>query len=415
MPNYTKNIVPSAQAGPGRVSRQLSRRSIFEALLHKGPISRADLAKVTGLSKQTTSEVIDGFEQQGIVRPVGRTSGNVGRTAVLYELSPEGGHVLGVDLGATNLRVAIADISSRVLCEAAEPTNPEGGLRALDQIVRLANRLARDVGSHPRRIRSIVVATPGRVNPISGAIELAPNIIGLNQFDVVGLLSDKLGRPVRIENDVNLALLGEIWHGCAQGVANVALISLGTGIGLGLSVDGHLVRGAHGAAGEIGYLPIAGDLSTPEARNQGSLEYEMAAGGIIRRYKSAGGTSVENIPTLFKRMERGDVIATAVINETARLMGLTAAIVVATVDPQLLVLGGSVGGRSGFAARVAEQLSLVCTRSIEIRTSKLGDRATITGALAVALGRLHEDLFGIADLHGALALPAPKPISQTAQ
>ena len=79
------------------LTRQLSQRSVFEALLHRSPISRADLAKVTGLSKQTTSEVIDAFEQQGLVRPIGRTSGNVGRTAVLYELSPEGGHVLGID------------------------------------------------------------------------------------------------------------------------------------------------------------------------------------------------------------------------------------------------------------------------------------------------------------------------------
>src|ERR1700735_1820989 len=104
------------------VTRQLSRRSVFEALLHRGPISRADLAKVTSLSKQTMSEVIDALEQQGLVRPVGRTSGNVGRTAVLYELSPDGGHVLGIDLGARRLTVALADIVRRVLDDADELT-----------------------------------------------------------------------------------------------------------------------------------------------------------------------------------------------------------------------------------------------------------------------------------------------------
>ena len=85
------------------VTRQLSRRSVFEALLLRSPISRADLAKVTYLSKQTVSEVVDALEQQGLVRPVGRSSGNVGRTAVLYELSPEGGHVLGIDLGSPTI------------------------------------------------------------------------------------------------------------------------------------------------------------------------------------------------------------------------------------------------------------------------------------------------------------------------
>ena len=127
------------------LTRQLSQRSVFEALLHRSPISRADLAKVTGLSKQTTSEVIDSFEQQGLVRPIGRTSGNVGRTAVLYELSPEGGHVLGIDLGALRLTVALADIAGRVLAEADEPTDSRGGAWVVDQIARLSDRLARDL------------------------------------------------------------------------------------------------------------------------------------------------------------------------------------------------------------------------------------------------------------------------------
>src|ERR1700692_2085018 len=135
------------------VPRQLSRRSVFEALLHRSPISRADLAKATSLSKQTMSEVIDAFEQQGLVRQTGRTSGNVGRTAVLYELSPEGGHVLGIDLGARRLTVALADIAGRVLAEADEPTDSRGGAWAIDQIARLSDPLARDNPQHPTRIR----------------------------------------------------------------------------------------------------------------------------------------------------------------------------------------------------------------------------------------------------------------------
>src|ERR1700737_4342763 len=257
------------------LTRQLSQRSVFEALLHRSPISRADLAKVTGLSKQTTSEVIDSFEQQGLVRPIGRTSGNVGRTAVLYELSPEGGHVLGIDLGARRLTVAPADFGGRVVAEVDEPTDSRGGAWTLDQIARLSDRLARDNHTHPSRIRSIVMATPGVVNPKSGAIEMAPNITGLDHLNVVGLLSEKLGSPVVLENDINLALLGEIWHGCAQNVDNVGFLALGSGVGLGLYVNGRLVRGENGAAGEIGYLPIGGDPLPPQSRPQGCLEYQL--------------------------------------------------------------------------------------------------------------------------------------------
>jgi predicted NBD/HSP70 family sugar kinase len=396
-------------SGVPRMSRQLSRRNVFEALLHKGPISRADLSKVTGLSKQTTSEVIDSFEQQGLVRPVGRTSGNIGRTAVLYELSPEGGHVLGVDLGA-KLTVAIADISSKVLAEATEPTDPRGGLAALDQISRLANRLARDINTHPSRIRSVVVGTPGVVNPNTGAIDLAPNIADLSQLNVISVLSERLGSSVIVENDVNLGLLGELWHGCAQNFANVAFIALGTGIGLGLYVNGQLVRGENGAAGEIGYFPIGGDPFRAEVRKQGCLEYEAGAAGITRRYREASGTNIDNVRSIFERVERGEATAIRVIDDTVRLMTMAVAMVVATADPKLVVLGGSIGARPEFAAKVADELSRIVPRPINIRSSALGSRAGVVGALAVALRRLHEDLFGVADLSAGLPLPTPQAL-----
>src|SRR3569833_1589509 len=142
MTNKPRTSMPAPQMSS--VTRQLSRRSVFEALLHRCTISRVDLAKVTGLSKQTMSEVIDALEQQGLVHQVGRTSGNVGRTAVLYELSPEGGHVLGIDLGARRLTVALADIAGRVVAAADEATDNRGGAWVLDQIARLSDRLARD-------------------------------------------------------------------------------------------------------------------------------------------------------------------------------------------------------------------------------------------------------------------------------
>jgi len=397
-----------------RVTRQLSRRSVFEVLLHQSPISRADLSKVTGLSKQTTSEVIDGFEQQGIVRPSGRTSGNVGRTAVLYEISPEGGYVLGVDLGGTKLTVAIADISARVLAGATELTHPDGGRAVLEQIAAVAHRLARDVNTHPSRIRSIVVGVPGIVNPKSESVELAPNVAGLEQTDVVAVLSAALGGPVMIENDVNLALLGEIWHGCAQNAANVAFMALGTGIGMGLAVNGVLVRGENGGAGEIACLPLGGDPSRPEVRHQGCLEYEAGAAGIVRRYRAAGGGAVDGVRAIFERAEQGEETAARIVADTATLVAQAAASVVAVVEPRLIVLGGSIGTRPGFAALIVEELARISLRPVEIRCSALGNRAGVVGALAVAVSRLHEDLFGIDERPAALVLPAPSITSSEA-
>lgn len=390
---------------PASVSRQLSRRSVFEILLHRSPISRADLAKVSGLSKQTISEVVDVFEQQGFARRVGRTKGNIGRTAVLYELSPEGGHVLGIDLGARQLTAALGDISGRVVAETAEPTDRRGGAWALEQIARLTDRLARDNHTHPSRIRSIVLGAPGVVNPKSGAIDLAPNITGLGHLNVVELLSERLARPVRVENDINLALLGEIWHGCAQNLANVALLSLGTGVGLGLCINGQLIRGENGAAGEIAYLPIGGDPLQAESRVQGCLEYQIGAAGLMRRYLERSGIAVDSVSEVFERAQADDLLAAGVIDETARLTAMAAATVIAIIDPQLLIMGSSVGARPEFADKVAQVLSQLLPRTVEIRTSTLGKRAVVVGALSVALRALHEEFFGIAELAGTVALP----------
>jgi predicted NBD/HSP70 family sugar kinase len=236
---------------------------------------------------------------------------------------------------------------------------------------------------------------------------MAPNITGLDHLNVVGLLGEKLGSPVVFENDINLALLGEIWHGCAHNVANVAFLALGSGVGLGLYINGQLVRGENGAAGEIGYLPIGGDPLQAESRLQGCLEYQVGAAGIVRRYREAGGSDVDSAKQVFERAQAGDALAAGVIDETARLTGLAAATVIATVDPQLLVLGGSVGARPDFSDKVARTLLQLAPRQVEIRTSMLGARAGVVGALSVALRRLHEEFFGVAELAAALPLPPP--------
>lgn len=389
-----------------RVARQLSRRNIFEALLTQGQISRADLAKVTGLSKQTTSEVIEHFEQQGFVKPVGRTSGSIGRTAVLYELSPDAGYCLGVDLGGSKVSAAVADFSGKILEEMTEPTDKRGGSQVIDQIARLAAKLMRRIGSHPARIRSAVVGTPGVVNAVAGTISQAPNIPHFSEVNVVDGLSERFGLKVLIENDVNLGLLGETWHGCAQGVSDVIFIALGIGVGLGLCSNGKLVRGFNGAAGEIGYFPIGGDPLRPAVREQGCLEYEIGAAGILRRYEAAGGRDAGDVLTLFERMNNGDERARKVIADTAYLLAQTVAIAAVFSDPKMSVLGGSIGSRAELVSLVVETTERLIPRQIEIRASALGNRASMIGAISMAVTHLHEELFDVGDLSSPLPLPS---------
>lgn len=398
------------QMGQHRVSRLISRRVVFESLLHKGPISRAGLSKETGLSKQTISEVVDGFARQGWVRETGRTSGNVGRTAVLYEIARDTGYVIGVDLGGTKVAVAIADIAGDILSEITGPTDPHGGLAVLDQVVALSNQAAKNARTSLKQVRSVVIGTPGVASPETGGIELAPNIAGLCGLDVLGFFSQKFKGLVRIENDVNLGLLGEIWRGCARGVSNVAFIALGTGIGLGIFANGQLVRGQTGAAGEIGFLPLGHDPFTAEARIHGSLELEVGAVGIVRRYQAAGGKDASDVRKIFELFGQEDEIARRVIGDASRMIALAIGSVMVVLDPKLVVLGGSIGGRREILDLVRHNLEECAPRRIEVKAGALENRAGVVGALAAALNQLHEALFGVPDLPGDLTLPAPREV-----
>src|SRR6185312_4729131 len=175
----------------------------------------------------------------------------------------ESAYCFAADLGGTKLAAAIADVRGRILAELTEPTDPRGGAHVADQITACADKLARAAGIEVSQARHVMVGVPGAIDPHTARVSLTPNIAGLEEFDVLGYLRDRFGPDVAIENDVNLAMLGEQALGCANRCRNAAFLALGTGTGLGLLIDDKLFRGARGAAGEIADLPIARDPASP--------------------------------------------------------------------------------------------------------------------------------------------------------
>lgn len=389
-----------APSGPAIV-RQVSLRAAMEVLLHGGPVSRAEIARRTGLSKQTVSEVVRRLEAAGWVRPLGPARGGIGRAALAYAIEPEAGFVAGVDLGGTRLRAAIANLSGAVRAEAEEATDRRGGGHVLRQIGALTARLVARAGIERARLLTAVVGTPGVVDPVGGTIRMAPNIPGLDRLDVPAGLRDALAMPVTVENDVNVAALGEHWQGAGQGSGHMAFIALGTGIGLGLIADGRLLRGARGGAGEIAWLPLGGDPFDPAARRGGALEGAVGAAGLLRRYPQAG-----DVKALFDAAAAGRAEAEAVVADTARLLTLAVLSVAALLEPELVVLGGSVGIRPELVAAVQARLPACLPEPPPVRASALGTRAGVVGALALGLNQVINQLFGTGDLPRDLTLPA---------
>ncbi len=398
----------------GPITRKLSQRLVVETLLHSAPISRAALSKVTGLSKQTVSEVVDVLERDGWAHPIGRTNGRIGRTALNYQLRRDAAFVLGVDVGGSKIAAALADVACHIVGERTVATDPRGGMAVIRQIGALLRDLARGAGIDRGQIVLAVLGSPGVLDP-TGRVAFAPNIAGFETLDVPAELTAALGCPVTIENDVNLAVLGERWHGSARGCDNVAFMALGTGIGLGLVSGGQLMRGARGAAGEIAYLPLGADPASATARHQGALEETIGAAGITRRFAHHGGAPGATVAAIFDALAADDPAAGRTLNDTAALAARAILSVVAVIDPERVVLGGSIGARNEMVALVRQHYETITPAPLDIAPAALGSRAGLVGALAVALNRLHNQLFGVKDLTGALRLPSLAPSAEAAQ
>ena len=387
-----------------RISRRFSQRSVMEAIVQGGPISRASIAKQTGLSKQTISEVVKVLEQDGWVQETGRTSGHVGRTAVTYELVHEAAYIVAVDLGGTKVRVALTDLACHIFAEDVAPTDHRGGQFIVDQIVAMTFRAAQRQRIAREKIGLGVIGVPGAPDDASGRVMLAPNIPGFDQMDVASAFERAFGFTVTIENDVNLAVLGENWLGRGQGIDNLAYVALGTGVGSGLMVGGHLVRGASHAAGEMGFLPFGGDPFAPESLHAGAFERVVATHAMIDRYEAASGKRV-GVPAIFENAAAGEKEALAVLDDVARYLARGIAAIAAIANPEKVILGGSIGLRPEILTRVTTLLPQCFPYPVLVEPSDLGPRAALIGAAAIGLGHLHNTLFGFDAPDSRISLP----------
>lgn len=395
-------------AQPHSFSRQVSLCMAMQSIIHCGPISRASISKQTGLSKQTVSELVRILEEEGWVRETGRTSGHVGRTATNYELVTDSAFMAAVDLGGTKVRVAIVDLAGSVIAETVASTHPDGGRSVARQIGELVGLAVAEGQVDRNKVRQTVVGCPGVPDQVTGAVRYAPNIAGIDGFDFRAAVAEATGTQVVLENDVNLAVLGEQWLGAGQGIDHLAFIALGTGIGAGLIVNGALLRGASGAAGELGYLPFGADPFEAESLRVGAFERVTATHGIRSAYEAATG-KVLDVPSIFSAVAEGDAAAQAVLDGVARQMARAVATLGAVIAPETVILGGSIGARPEIIAATKSELERCFPFSIHVVPSALGDHAALSGAVAIGLTELHTALFAQSAPGAVVTLPTPKP------
>jgi predicted NBD/HSP70 family sugar kinase len=379
-----EGVTTTVSAARPQLIRALNERLLLGHIRDLGPCSRAELARLSGLSKPTVSLALATVEQAGLVQPAGHRTGVPGRSARLYEIRPEAGFVLGLDIGAQYLRGALADLAAGIRARATVRTHAASGRSRVDELIKLADGLCAQAGLTREDVTQTVIGSPGVYDPRRHAMALTGGLPGWDRPAVVTRLREAFGESLVVENDVDAAALAERAHGHGREVDSFAFVSVGTGIGMGLVIGGQLFRGAHGVAGEIAYLPMSGGhgADPDDARRRGTFEAAASAPAVVRAARRAGMRGQVSARRVFAAAAHGDGRAADVVAEEARLVARVLCAVVTIVDPALVVLGGGIGQAPGFAGAVTAELEQIAPVMPDVRVSALGTDAVVDGCLA---------------------------------
>jgi predicted NBD/HSP70 family sugar kinase len=382
--------------GTPRLLRALNDRAALELLLTKGPLTRAQLGEMTGLSKVTASQLVERLEERGLVRRVGEQAGGRGPNAQLYAVTPGSAHVIGVDVGPDRVVAACADITGAIIGRVEQSTqdtnDPVGVVHSA--VVQAAAQAGTDLDS----VRRIVLGTPGLVDPKTGEISFAVDLPRWHRGLLDELRKD-LSTPVVFGNDVNLAAVAEAHIGAAVGVDDFVLIWIGRGVGLASVIGGQLHQGSTGAAGEIGYLPVPGADVPRNASKRGVVK------GAFQSLAAADAVKAIGREHGFRGTDAADVVHAAVtagaagepvLDELARRLALGVAAVCVVLDPPLVVLAGEVGqaGGAALAERVELEVAAITLVSPRVVVSEVPVEPVLTGALRTALDAARDEVFG---------------------
>jgi predicted NBD/HSP70 family sugar kinase len=377
-----KPYLPNAAAIPPLL-KDLNERTVLESIRAGAPISRAEISRRAGISKPTVSLALQSLLEAGLVQETEPDPGRPTYGAVFFDLVPEAALVLGLDLGARFLRGAICDLRGDVRARQDVELDGADADAAIEAIGGLRDSLADSCGLSAELIDGAVVGVPGVVDADTGQLRLATNVRGLEGRHWGDDIRGRLGLPVAVENDINLAAVGELWQGVARGVEDFVFLSVGTGLGAGLILHGELHRGRHGAAGEVD-LVAAGrtDEIDPCAAAVSALAARLVA-------EDGAATILQppfDVRSIFAAARGGDELARRVVSEEARRIALHLAPVAAVTDIALVVLGGGIGANADLLlGPTRDLLSRWLPYPPRVEVSSLGDAAVLTGALAVGL------------------------------
>ncbi|MET7495357.1 ROK family transcriptional regulator [Streptomyces sp900116325] len=364
---------------------------VVRAVRMAGSLTQAEIARGTGLSAATVSNIVRELKDGGTVEVTSTSAG--GRRARSVSLSGDAGIVIGVDFGHTHLRVAVGNLAHQVLAEESEPLDVDASsAQGFGRAEQLVKRLIEATGISPGKVIGVGLGVPGPIDVESGTLgstSILPGWTGINPSEE---LAARLGVPVYVDNDANLGALGELVWGSGRGVKDLAYIKVASGVGAGLVIDGHIYRGPGGTAGEIGHITL--DESGPVCRcgNRGCLETFTAARYVLPLLRPSHGPDL-TMERVVQLAREGDPGCRRVIGDVGRHIGSGVANLCNLLNPSRVVLGGSLAEAGELVlAPIRDSVSRYAIpsagRQLSVLPGALGARAEVLGALALVLSEM---------------------------
>ncbi|WP_250445623.1 ROK family transcriptional regulator [Actinotalea sp. C106] len=367
--------------------REANRARIVGVVQQRGSITQVELAGVTGLSAATISNIVKELTGAGVLTttPTSRS----GRRAQEVSLARNLGLVAGVHFGERSMRVALADVSHRVVAEQRLPLPPEHRADdGLDRAAMLVEEMVDSVGASLGEVLAMGVGIPAPVDVRAGEVSAEGLLRGWDGTDVPAVLGRRLGVPVHVDNDANLGALAEARLGAAKGLRDVAYLRVSHGVGLGLVLGGTVHHGRSGGAGELGHLVLDDDGPPCRCGNRGCLETLVGSAALLARLQPTHGHLALR-DAVGKALD-GDAECREVIAAAAVHLGRAIATVCTLLDPDVVVVGGELVRAGGvfletLSTTIAGRTLPSTAGPVAVLPSLLGDQAEVRGALALAL------------------------------
>jgi glucokinase-like ROK family protein len=370
--------------------------------LHENaPISRAALADMTGLNKTTVSSLVQELIDSDFVREVGLESSGIGRPAMMLEINPDGGSILAADIGVDYINVIRTNMAAEIVWNRQEQTTLEMGQReVIEKTLALLHEAYESLGVSRANVLGLALGLPGLVEQETGTLLFAPNL-GWRDVPLATMLREHFELPLFIDNEANLAALGEYYFGAARGFEEVLYISTGYGLGGGLVINGELFRGQTGFAGEFGHMTMMPGGEFCNCGNRGCWETLVSQTAVFRTIQERIeqgeesllqdliGASFEgiSIPMVVEAACDGDQPCLEVLDEVGRYLGIGIASLVNALNPDIVVFGGILSLASEFLlpkvkAELAQRALRWSSESARVVPAKHGFDAAVMGGVA---------------------------------